>query len=77
MLLATVITVVCLLNEMDISFFDMMKQAGEKGYTKLIESDWRSNNYIVKQILSGAFITIAMTGLDQDMMQKNLTCRSA
>ena len=76
MLLATVITVVCLLNEMDISFIDMMKQAGEKGYSKLIESDWRSNNYIVKQILSGAFITIAMTGLDQDMMQKNLTCRS-
>ena len=76
MLLATIITVICLLNKMDLSFFDMMKEAGEKGYTKLIDTDWRSNNFIVKQILSGAFITIAMTGLDQDMMQKNLTCRS-
>jgi len=38
--------------------------------------DWRSGDHFVKQFLSGAFIAIVMTGLDQDMMQKNLTCRS-
>jgi Na+/proline symporter len=38
--------------------------------------DWKSGDHFVKQFLSGAFIAIVMTGLDQDMMQKNLTCRS-
>ncbi|MBO4615440.1 MAG: sodium:solute symporter [Bacteroidales bacterium] len=76
MLLSTVVTIVFLLKEMDISFFDMMSQATDEGYTRMFDTDWRSNNFFIKQILSGAFITIAMTGLDQDMMQKNLTCKS-
>ncbi|WP_040281094.1 sodium:solute symporter [Psychroserpens damuponensis] len=38
--------------------------------------DYKSANYFWKQFISGAFIAIVMTGLDQDMMQKNLTCRS-
>ena len=38
-------------------------------------SDWTSRNYFWKQFLSGIFIVIVMTGLDQDMMQKNLTCK--
>ena len=39
-------------------------------------SDWTSRQYFWKQFLSGAFIVVVMTGLDQDMMQKNLTCRT-
>jgi len=38
--------------------------------------DTASPHHFVKQLLSGAFIVIVMTGLDQDMMQKNLTCRT-
>jgi Na+/proline symporter len=38
--------------------------------------DWKSGDYFIEQFLSGAFIAIVMTGLDQDMMQKNLTCRN-
>jgi Na+/proline symporter len=38
--------------------------------------DWHSKQFFVKQILSGMFISIAMTGLDQEMMQKNLSCRN-
>lgn len=38
--------------------------------------DWKSPQYFWKQFLSGAFVVVAMTGLDQDMMQKNLTCKS-
>ena len=38
--------------------------------------DWMSPHHFWKQFLSGAFIAIVMTGLDQDMMQKNLTCKS-
>ncbi len=38
--------------------------------------DWKSKKFFWNQFLSGAFIAIVMTGLDQDMMQKNLTCKS-
>ena len=38
--------------------------------------DWRTPDFFPKQFLSGAFIAVVMTGLDQDMMQKNLTCRN-
>ncbi len=38
--------------------------------------DWKSGQNFFKQFISGAFIAIVMTGLDQDMMQKNLTCRN-
>ena len=38
--------------------------------------DWSSRQYFWKQFVSGAFIVVVMTGLDQDMMQKNLTCRT-
>lgn len=39
-------------------------------------SDWSSSQHFIKQFFSGIFIVIVMTGLDQDMMQKNLTCRN-
>lgn len=38
--------------------------------------DWKDRQYFWKQFLSGAFIVVVMTGLDQDMMQKNLTCKN-
>ena len=55
---------------------DLLKSASAKGYTKVFETDWTHNKFWVKQVLSGMFITITMTGLDQDMMQKNLTCKN-
>jgi Na+/proline symporter len=44
--------------------------------TVWVWDDWRAPNHAVKQFIAGAFIAIAMTGMDQDMMQKNLSCRS-
>ncbi len=38
--------------------------------------DWKSGDYFWKRFFAGAFVAIVMTGLDQDMMQKNLTCRN-
>jgi SSS family solute:Na+ symporter len=58
----------------DLSFVDYVSMSE---YSQIFFwDDWRSGNHFVKQFLSGMFITIVMTGLDQDMMQKNLTCRS-
>lgn len=44
--------------------------------SEIFNWDWKSGTNFFKQFASGAFITIVMTGLDQDMMQKNLTCRN-
>ncbi len=41
-----------------------------------VTDNWKSPSYFVKMVVSGMFITIAMTGLDQDMMQKNLSCKN-
>lgn len=76
LLLAAILTVVIILGKLDISFAELISVSTERGYTKLFETDWSHSKFYVKQILSGAFITITMTGLDQDMMQKNLSCKS-
>ncbi len=54
--------------------FDKMK-AQNMGKIFFFE-DWKEGSHFVKQFISGMFITIAMTGLDQDMMQKNLSCKT-
>ncbi|MGH7560846.1 MAG: sodium:solute symporter, partial [Gemmatimonadales bacterium] len=48
----------------------------DSGMLAVVNPDWRSDSFFFKQLLSGAFITIAMTGLDQEMMQKNLSVRT-
>ena len=76
LLLAAVVTLVFILKELDISFVGLVSQLADSGSTRVFDTDWHSNKFYLKQILSGAFITITMTGLDQDMMQKNLTCKT-
>ena len=76
LLAAAIATVVAILNNLDLSVGDLLKASSEKGYTRMFETDPTAPKYYWKQILSGMFITITMTGLDQDMMQKNLTCKS-
>lgn len=76
LILAAVLTVVFLLKKLDMSILEVLSLSAEKGITKVFETDWTNNKFFVKQILSGTFITITMTGLDQDMMQKNLTCKT-
>jgi Na+/proline symporter len=49
----------------------------ESPHFRLFEFDnWADRQHFVKQFLSGVFVPIVMTGLDQDMMQKNLSCRN-
>lgn len=76
LILAAVITVVCILKELNINIPELLAASSEQGYTKIFETDPNHGKFWLKQIMSGAFITIVMTGLDQDMMQKNMTCKS-
>ena len=76
LLLAAIATVIAILNQLDITLPQLLRRSSEAGYTRVFETDPTASKYYWKQIVSGMFITITMTGLDQDMMQKNLTCKS-
>ncbi|KYG82500.1 sodium:solute symporter [Roseivirga echinicomitans] len=76
MLSAVVVTIYILTKEMGIGIGDAITQIQESDYSKTFFFDWNNKNDFFKQFISGVFIAIVMTGLDQDMMQKNLTCRS-
>jgi Na+/proline symporter len=77
MITAVVVTVVLIARELDLNFAGLAREIAQSDYSRIFFfSDWRSGDHFVKQFLSGAFIAIVMTGLDQDMMQKNLSCRN-
>src|SRR5688572_24059694 len=76
MLAGMIVCIVYILNNLDFSFGDSMKILGEKGYTDVFNTDPNSAGFFLKQIVGGAFITIGMTGLDQEMMQKNISVRT-
>lgn len=76
MLAGLVICVLFILNKMGISFTESIGQIREKGYGKIFFTDVNSKLFFVKQILAGAFIAITMTGMDQEMMQKNLSVKT-
>nr|WP_294903418.1 sodium:solute symporter [uncultured Lacibacter sp.] len=76
MLAGLVICVVYLLNQMGLSFGDSITAMNEKGYSKIFFTNPADKLFFVKQILAGAFITITMTGMDQEMMQKNISVKT-
>ncbi|MCK9413787.1 MAG: sodium:solute symporter [Prolixibacteraceae bacterium] len=73
---AVVLTIYFIFNSLGWSFGQMIQQVQESPHSKVFDWDWRSGRFFVKQFLAGIFITIVMSGLDQDMMQKNLTCKN-
>lgn len=76
MLAGLVICIVYILTHMDISFAQALDSMQEKGYTKLWITDIDHKSHFLKNIIGGAVIAIAMTGLDQEMMQKNISVRT-
>ena len=76
-LTAVVVTIYHIGDQMGAGVGTLFRYVRESEFSRVFEfRDWRSSQYFLKQFLSGVFITIVMTGLDQDMMQKNLSCRS-
>ena len=77
MLLAVVLTIGGILSAGGHSWASLPEVVASTELTQIwVTDDWRLNNHWIKHILAGMFVTIAMTGLDQDMMQKNLACRN-
>lgn len=63
-------------TKMNLGTMDMINVIRDSDHSKIfVFDDWHSKQNFFKQFFSGIFITIVMTGLDQDMMQKNLSCK--
>ena len=77
MLVAVVTTVLVIGHDLGWSIGELVKQVQTSEYARVFFfEDPKETTYFWKKFLAGAFIAIAMTGLDQDMMQKNLTCKN-
>lgn len=77
MITALILLVYQVFAKLDISFSELTKQLLYSDNTRIfVFDDWHTKQNFFKQFFSGIFIAIVMTGLDQDMMQKNLTCRN-
>jgi Na+/proline symporter len=76
MLIGLIVCVVYILFNLDLNMVSALEVLNAKGYTDVFNTDPGSKGFFVKQIIGGAFITIAMTGLDQEMMQKNISVKN-
>jgi solute:Na+ symporter, SSS family len=76
MLLAVVLSVLYIGQNLHIPLFKLVTIVKESPVSKVFITDWHHPRFFLKQFFSGMFITIVMTGLDQEMMQKNLSCRN-
>ncbi len=76
LLAALIITIALIANQLHLGFGDLINTVKVSPYSQVWVWDWNNKHYFLKDFLSGAFIAIVMTGLDQDLMQKNLTCKN-
>ena len=69
------LTIFFICNSLNLSVFEAFEEVKNSNYSKVFFfEDYIKGTYFWKQILGGIFVTIAMVGLDQDLMQKNLSC---
>jgi SSS family transporter len=77
MILAVILSIIFINRELDWTFGEFLASEELKEYNKfLFVDDFLARNHFLKSFIGGMFVTICMTGLDQDMMQKNLTCKN-
>ncbi len=71
---AVVFTIFSITDSLGWTFGEMVNQVYNSDYANMLQLDWAGKHFIAKDLVGGMFISIAMTGLDQNMMQKNLSC---
>ena len=76
MLAAVAVSVYYISTDLGLGLKSLFNEVVSSEYSKIVFTDVNDKRFFVKQFVSGIFIAIVMTGLDQDMMQKNLTCRN-
>ncbi len=76
LLTAVIMTIIYIFSSFDWSLSEAFQKINDHPYSRIFEWDLKSDKNFFKQFIAGIFVTIVMVGLDQDMMQKNLTCKS-
>ncbi len=76
MLVGLVACILVITKSLDTDLGGMFQMINEKGYSRIFNWDLNSGSFAIKHILGGMFIAIAMTGLDQEMMQKNISVKN-
>jgi len=76
LIMGVVLSIYMISKDMGLNISELSEQIRQSAYSKVFVWDWKPGNNFIKHFLSGMFICIVMTGLDQDMMQKNLSCRN-
>jgi Na+/proline symporter len=76
MLVGLVVCIIVITKALGTDFSGALAMMSEKGYTKIFNWDVKSGSFAMKHIIGGMFIAIAMTGLDQEMMQKNISVKT-
>lgn len=76
MLLAVVLSIIYISKDLGKTVGELIPVIRGEGISRMFITDWHHERFFLKQFFSGMFITIVMTGLDQEMMQKNLSCRN-
>lgn len=77
MLIAVGVSIVLISKSLNLDFKGLVNTIAESKHSKIFYfDDIKSVNHFIKQFFAGAFIAVVMTGLDQDMMQKNLSCKN-
>jgi len=76
MIVGLIVCIGYILSHLNFSVSEAVNAMEAKNLTKIFNTDIKSKGFFLKQIIGGAFITIAMTGLDQEMMQKNISVKN-
>lgn len=76
MLVGLVVCIIVIIKSLGTDFSGALSMMSEKGYTKIFNWDVKAGSFALKHIIGGMFIAIAMTGLDQEMMQKNISVKT-
>jgi Na+/proline symporter len=76
MLLALVVCVFYIIGDLGLNLSQTLSSLANSGHMDMFNMDVNDKRFFLKQIIGGAFITIAMTGLDQEMMQKNISVKT-
>lgn len=76
MLVGLVVCIIVIVKALGTDFGGAMTLMADKGYTRIFNWDVKASSFALKHILGGMFIAIAMTGLDQEMMQKNISVKT-
>ncbi len=77
MLLAVILSIIYISQALDFNFTELFSSLKDSNHTQVFFfDDYKQSNYFFKMFFGGVFIAIVMTGLDQDMMQKNLSCKT-